>query len=181
MFQSQLRIYMSNYLKNQGTWKLSQLKNLKFEEIKEEFDKLVKQIDTFVPINLEATKVKLKRYGEKSLRTIDSQKKTRIQKRLKRNPVEDMNPTPFTTKSNVWVQLEDISARLVMQKYGTNRSEDAYDRVLWSDLKTMFDTPLNEDAIWSLPLQQKMMIEKASWDLESDEGISSLWGMVLER
>ncbi|GJZ37532.1 hypothetical protein Tco_0583723 [Tanacetum coccineum] len=64
MTQSQLRIYMSNYLKNQGTWKLSQLKKLKFEEIKEEFDKLVQQIDTFVPINLEATKEKLKRYGE---------------------------------------------------------------------------------------------------------------------
>ncbi|GJU29748.1 hypothetical protein Tco_1173337 [Tanacetum coccineum] len=44
--------------------------------------------------------------------------------------------------------------RLVMQKYGTNRPEDAYDRVLWSDLRTMFDLPLNEDAIWSLPLQQ---------------------------
>ncbi|GJW51225.1 putative ribonuclease H-like domain-containing protein [Tanacetum coccineum] len=36
---------------------------------------------------------------------------------------------------------------LVMQKYGTNRHEDAYDRVLWSDLRTMFDPPLNEDAI----------------------------------
>ncbi|GJZ76724.1 hypothetical protein Tco_0641396 [Tanacetum coccineum] len=64
MTQSQLRIYMSNYIKNHGTWKLSQLKKLKFEEIKEEFDKLVQQIDTFVPINLEATKIKLKRYGE---------------------------------------------------------------------------------------------------------------------
>ncbi|GJU93838.1 hypothetical protein Tco_1318594 [Tanacetum coccineum] len=39
----------------------------------------------------------------------------------------------------------------------TNRPEDAYDKVLWSDLKTMFDPPLNEDAIWSLPLQQKMV------------------------
>ncbi|GKB33434.1 hypothetical protein Tco_0872835 [Tanacetum coccineum] len=64
MTQSELRIYMSNYLKNQGTWKLSQLKKLKFEEIKEEFEKLVKQIDTFVPINIEATKAQLKRYGE---------------------------------------------------------------------------------------------------------------------
>ncbi|GJR19557.1 hypothetical protein Tco_0968084 [Tanacetum coccineum] len=44
-----------------------------------------------------------------------------------------------------------------MQKYGTNRPEDAYDRVLWSDLRTMFDPPLIEDAIWSLPLQQKMV------------------------
>ncbi|GJY67337.1 hypothetical protein Tco_0469575 [Tanacetum coccineum] len=73
MTQSQLRIYMSNYLKNQGTWKLSQLKKLKFEEIKEEFDKLVQQIDTFVPINLEATKVKLKRYGDE-LQTKTSKK-----------------------------------------------------------------------------------------------------------
>ncbi|GKB74970.1 hypothetical protein Tco_0936382 [Tanacetum coccineum] len=47
--------------------------------------------------------------------------------------------------------------RLVMQKYGTNRPEDAYDRVLWSDLRTIFDPPLNEDVIWSLPLQQKMI------------------------
>ncbi|GJR51980.1 hypothetical protein Tco_1402501 [Tanacetum coccineum] len=51
--------------------------------------------------------------------------------------------------------------RLVMQKYGTNRPEDAYDRVLWSDLRTMFDPPLIEDAIWSLPLQQKMYCTKA--------------------
>ncbi|GKF92746.1 hypothetical protein Tco_0279465, partial [Tanacetum coccineum] len=36
---------------------------------------------------------------------------------------------------------------LVMQKYGINRPENAYDRVLWSDLRTMFDPPLNEDAI----------------------------------
>ncbi|GJZ34033.1 putative ribonuclease H-like domain-containing protein [Tanacetum coccineum] len=43
--------------------------------------------------------------------------------------------------------------RLVMQKYGTNRPEDAYDRLLWSDLGTMFDPPLNKDVIWSLPLQ----------------------------
>ncbi|GKD12968.1 putative ribonuclease H-like domain-containing protein, partial [Tanacetum coccineum] len=31
MTQSQLRIYMSNYLKNQGTWKLSQLKKLNYK------------------------------------------------------------------------------------------------------------------------------------------------------
>ncbi|GKC31896.1 hypothetical protein Tco_1039190, partial [Tanacetum coccineum] len=58
------RAKATNPLQARGTWKLSQLKKLKFEEIKEEFDKLVQQIDTFVPINLEATKAKLKRYGE---------------------------------------------------------------------------------------------------------------------
>ncbi|GKC39511.1 hypothetical protein Tco_1051895 [Tanacetum coccineum] len=164
---------------NQGTWKLSQLKKLKFEEIKKEFDKLVQQIDTFVPINLEATKITLKRYGEE-LQTKTSKKqrfhdtdvpsigdkvvkRTRKRKKQKARKgvnvdksaqedsktdkdesVEAMNPTPLTIKSD-------------SVKYGTNRPEDAYDRVLWSDLRTMFDPPLNEDAIWSLPLQQKMV------------------------
>ncbi|GKC72419.1 hypothetical protein Tco_1118302 [Tanacetum coccineum] len=237
MTQSQLRIYRSNYLKNQGTWKLSQLKKLKFEEIKEEFDKLVQQIDTFVPINLEATKAKLKRYGEElqtktskkqrfddkdvpaigdkvaevkeeePVKRTGKRKKQKARKGVnvdksaqedsetdKEESVEAMNPTPLTTKSDSVVNWkifqqgqrsiyqimrangadtvymsfgamvkdftrEDLIElyRLVMQKYGTNRPEDAYDRVLWSDLRTMFDPPLNEDAIWSLPLQQKMV------------------------
>ncbi|GJW97129.1 hypothetical protein Tco_0178937, partial [Tanacetum coccineum] len=46
MTQSQLKTYMMNYMKNQGTWKLSQLKNLSFEEVKKEFDKLVKTTKT---------------------------------------------------------------------------------------------------------------------------------------
>ncbi|GKA47823.1 hypothetical protein Tco_0740781, partial [Tanacetum coccineum] len=188
MTQSLLRIYMSNYLKNQGTWKISQLKKLKFEEIKEikeEFDKLVQQIDTFVPINLEATKAKLKRYGEElQTKTLKKQRfddkyvpaiREKVAKSAqedsetdKEESVEAMNPTPLTTKSDIYMSfgamVKDFTRkdvielyRLVMQKYGTNRPEDAYDRVLWSDLKTMFDPPLNEDAIWSLPLQQKMI------------------------
>ncbi|GJR58224.1 hypothetical protein Tco_1500386 [Tanacetum coccineum] len=237
MTQSQLRIYMSNYLKNQGTWKLSQLKKLKFEEIKEEFEKLVQQVDTFVPMNIEATKAQLKRYGEvlqteiskkqrigdtdasiteeevakvkeeEPAKRIGKRKKQKARKGInvdkspqgdsetdKEESVEAMNSTPLDTKSNIvanWkifqqgeksiyqiirangadtvymsfgAMLKDFTRedlielyRLVMQKYGTNRPEDAYDRVLWSDLRTMFDPPLNEDAIWSLPLQQKII------------------------
>ncbi|GJZ46389.1 hypothetical protein Tco_0593985 [Tanacetum coccineum] len=64
MTQSQLKTYMMNYLKNKRIWKLSQLKNLSFEEVKKEFDKLVKQVESFAPINFEATKASLKRFGE---------------------------------------------------------------------------------------------------------------------
>ncbi|GKC29895.1 hypothetical protein Tco_1037189 [Tanacetum coccineum] len=199
--QSQLRIYMSNYLKNQGTWKLSQLKKLKFEEIKEEFEKLVKQIDTFVPINIEATKAQLKRYGEELQTEISKKQKIgdkdvsvteeevakvkeeepakRIGKRRKQKArkgisidksprgdsetnkeesVEAINPTPFKAMLKDFRREDLIELyRLIMKKYGTNRPEDAYDRVLWSDLRTMFDPPLDEDAIWSLPLQQKII------------------------
>ncbi|GKF03120.1 hypothetical protein Tco_0030043, partial [Tanacetum coccineum] len=35
---------------NQGTWKLTQLKRLTFEEIKEEFENLVRQVDTYQKI-----------------------------------------------------------------------------------------------------------------------------------
>ncbi|GKA13736.1 hypothetical protein Tco_0693382 [Tanacetum coccineum] len=81
---------MMNYLKNQGTWKLSQLKNLSFEEVKEEFDKLAKQVESFAPINFEATKDSLKRFGE------ELQIKT--SKRLKSDEAKDDQPTKKTEK-----------------------------------------------------------------------------------
>ncbi|GJV86825.1 hypothetical protein Tco_1530763 [Tanacetum coccineum] len=90
MTQSQLRTYMMNYLKNQGTWKLSQLKNLSFEEVKEEFDKLVKQVESFAPINFEATKDSLKRFGEEL--------QTKTSKRLKSDEAKDDEPTKQTGK-----------------------------------------------------------------------------------
>ncbi|GKE73357.1 hypothetical protein Tco_1535398, partial [Tanacetum coccineum] len=177
---------------------------------KEEFDNLVKQVESFVPMNIEATNTQLKKYGEEL--QIEISKKQRIddkdvsvEEKVTESPqgdsetgeeesIEAMNPTPLDTKSNIvanWkifqqgersiyqiiranradtiymsfgAMLKDFTRedlielyRLVMQKYGTNRPEDAYDRVLWSDLKTMFNPPLHEDAIWSLPLQQKII------------------------
>ncbi|GJW64922.1 hypothetical protein Tco_0116806 [Tanacetum coccineum] len=43
---------------------LTHLKKLNFEEVKVEFENLIKQLDTYVPMNLEATKESLKRFGE---------------------------------------------------------------------------------------------------------------------
>ncbi|GJW00364.1 hypothetical protein Tco_1555615 [Tanacetum coccineum] len=170
---------MSNYLKIKN-WKLSQLKKLKFEEIKEEqrlqrnqrFD----DKDVFQSIEKKVAEVKeeepVKRTGkrkkQKARKGINVDKSAQEDSETdKEESVEAMNPTPLTTKSDIYMSFgamikdftrEDLIElyRLVMQKYGTNRPEDAYDRVLWSDLRTMFDPPLIEDAIWSLPLQQKM-------------------------
>ncbi|GJV41774.1 hypothetical protein Tco_1420214, partial [Tanacetum coccineum] len=50
MTQEQQREYMSTFIKNQSSWKLTQLKKLTFEELKNEFEKLVKNIERFVPI-----------------------------------------------------------------------------------------------------------------------------------
>ncbi|GJU25489.1 putative ribonuclease H-like domain-containing protein [Tanacetum coccineum] len=89
MTQSQLKTYMMNYLKNQGTWKLSQLKNLSFEEVKK-FDKLVKQVESFAPMNFEATKASLKRFGEEL--------QTKTSKRLKSDEAKDAEPAKKSGK-----------------------------------------------------------------------------------
>ncbi|GKE53792.1 hypothetical protein Tco_1488948, partial [Tanacetum coccineum] len=168
MTQSQLRIYMSKYLKNQGTWKLSQLKKLKFEEIKEEFDKLVQQIDTFFPINLEATKAKLKRYGEE-LHTKTSKKQRFDDKDVpaigeKVAEVKKEEPVKRTRKrkkqkarkgqSSIYQIMRANRADTVYMSFGAMVKDFTREDLI--EL-TMFDLPLNEDAIWILPLQQKMV------------------------
>ncbi|GJV86745.1 hypothetical protein Tco_1530683 [Tanacetum coccineum] len=54
MTQAQQRDYMSTFIKNQSSWKLTQLKKLTFNELKTEFEKLVKSIENFVPMETEA-------------------------------------------------------------------------------------------------------------------------------
>ncbi|GJZ19101.1 hypothetical protein Tco_0555691 [Tanacetum coccineum] len=66
------------------------MKNLSFEEVKEEFDKLVKQVESFAPINFEATKDSLKRFGEEL--------QTKTSKRLKSDEAKDDESTKKTGK-----------------------------------------------------------------------------------
>ncbi|GKA24431.1 hypothetical protein Tco_0710464 [Tanacetum coccineum] len=171
MTQSQLRIYMSNYLKNQGTWKLSQLKKLSFEEIKEEFDKLVQQIDTFVPMDFEATKAKLKIFGE-DLQTKTSKKQKIDDKDVpiigeKVAEVKEEEPVKRTGKRKKQKAKKGINVDKNAQGDSETDKEESVKAMnptplatksnIMSNLRTMFDPPLNEDGIWSLPLQQKMI------------------------
>ncbi|GJZ52423.1 hypothetical protein Tco_0606938 [Tanacetum coccineum] len=97
---------MSNYLKNQGIWKLSQLKKLKFEEIKEEFDKIndkdVPAIEEKVIEVKKEEQVKRtgKRKKQKARKGINVDKSAREDSKTdKEESVEAMNPTPLTMKS----------------------------------------------------------------------------------
>ncbi|GJV96264.1 hypothetical protein Tco_1547841 [Tanacetum coccineum] len=76
MTQSQLKTYMMNYLKNQGSWKLNQLRKLSFEEVKEDS---------------EATKDSLKRFGEEL--------QTKTPKRLKEDKDDEAKDDESTKKS----------------------------------------------------------------------------------
>ncbi|GJT86410.1 retrovirus-related pol polyprotein from transposon TNT 1-94 [Tanacetum coccineum] len=94
------------------------------EDIKEEFDRLVPPADGYLwfLLNLEATKAKLKRYGE------ELQTKT-----SKKQKINDKD-VPAIGEKVVEVKEEEA-------KVWNNRPEDADDRVLWSDSWTMFDPP----------------------------------------
>ncbi|GJV22851.1 putative reverse transcriptase domain-containing protein [Tanacetum coccineum] len=147
MTQSQLRIYMSNYLKNQGTWKLSQLKKLKFEEIKEEFDKLVQQIDTFVPINLEATKAKLKRYGEE-LQTKTSKKQRFDDKDVpaigeKVAEVKEEEPVKRTGKRKKQKARKGINVDKSAQEDSETDKEESVEAMNPTPLTTKSDSVVN--------------------------------------
>ncbi|GJY61698.1 hypothetical protein Tco_0462355 [Tanacetum coccineum] len=73
--------------------------------------------------------------------------------------------------------------RLVIKKYGANRPEEMYDRVLWGDLKTMFDPPLSDDAIWNrkYPLSKdacQVMLKMKLLDGTMDEVCYQLLKMI---
>ncbi|GKA42970.1 hypothetical protein Tco_0735630, partial [Tanacetum coccineum] len=130
MTQSQLKTYMMNYLKNQGTWKLSQLKNLSFEEVKEEFDKLVKQVESFAPINFEATKASLKRFGEEL--------QTKTPKRLKDDEAKDDESTKKSGK-----RRKQMARRGLHTNVDKDDSEDSDEVGEQEESVTGTKTPIN--------------------------------------
>ncbi|GJR94501.1 hypothetical protein Tco_0266675 [Tanacetum coccineum] len=102
MTQSQLKTYMMNYLKNQGTWKINQLKKLSFEEVKEEFDKLVQQIKSLLPI---IWKEKKNRWQRKGMNTNvdenDSEDSDKVDEQEETNTGTEtpINPVPVAMKT----------------------------------------------------------------------------------
>ncbi|GJR40104.1 hypothetical protein Tco_1215788 [Tanacetum coccineum] len=251
MTQAQQRQYMATYLKNQGGWKLAQIKKLTDEELKVKFEYLMRSMERFVPMDTE--KESRKRTGEE-LQTESSKKlksdtredvsvpkekdkesvkreeefeikkpvlrytkrKSLARKGLQKKPesgteedveaymeerVDEPSSEEFPMSSipqgpapakivkwqiiktrkrgayqiiredntdvvyvNFQGLLNDLTRddlkelyRLMMLKYGDNRPEEEFERVLWGDLKTMFDPPSAEDAIWKFPHQQQIL------------------------
>ncbi|GJZ71381.1 reverse transcriptase domain-containing protein [Tanacetum coccineum] len=165
-------------------YKLAQLKKLTFEELKTKFEKLVKSIESFMPMGSEE---RVKRHGIQLEQETSKKQKIAIEDVPEEKAEEDMeaiekcdsssstdilvNPVLIVRENGTnkiyisfGAMLKDISRddltelyRLVMQRYGTNRPEDKYERVFWRDLKTMFDPPLSTDLDWNLLGQQKML------------------------
>ncbi|GJU82162.1 hypothetical protein Tco_1284527 [Tanacetum coccineum] len=133
MTQSQLKTYMMNYLKNQGSWKLNQLRKLSFEEVKEEFDKLIKQIESFAPISFEATKDSLKRFGEEL--------QTKTPKRLKEDKDDEAKDDEPTKK--LGKRRKQIARKGMHTSVDENVSDDSDKVDEQEETNTGTETPLN--------------------------------------
>ncbi|GKE03414.1 hypothetical protein Tco_1395432, partial [Tanacetum coccineum] len=115
--------------------------NTEFHKIKEEFDKLVQQIDTFVPINLEATKAKLKRYGE------ELQTKTSKKQRI------DHKDVPVIGEKVAEVKEEEIVKRTGKRKKQKARKGIKVDKSAQEDSET--DKEESIEAMNPTPLTTK--------------------------
>ncbi|GJT26463.1 hypothetical protein Tco_0906738 [Tanacetum coccineum] len=151
MTQSQLKTYMMNYLKNQGTWKLSQLKNLSFEEVKEEFDKLVKQ-------NKKIDEAKDDEPTKKSGKRRKQMARRGLHTNIDKDDSEGSDEVSEQDDSVTVLSMDDLIElyRIVMNRYGMDGPEDELEKVFWKCLKTMFEEPLSTDPIWSELGQQKI-------------------------
>ncbi|GJY72616.1 ribonuclease H-like domain-containing protein [Tanacetum coccineum] len=112
---SQLRIYMSKLSDESKTVKLSQLKKLSFEEIKEEFDKCSAIGEKVVEVKEEEpVKRTGKRKKQKARKGISVDKRyiMRIHRQDKEETLEAMNPTSLATKSNIVVNWKIFEQEL---------------------------------------------------------------------
>ncbi|GJT33322.1 hypothetical protein Tco_0923741 [Tanacetum coccineum] len=159
---------MSTYLKNMAGYKHNQLTNKSFDDIETLFYEAMKRVNTFLDMDtelVEGSKVRAKGSETRAEGSFKRAGEDLQQESTKKQKVdEDKETAELQSLMEVILEEEEVTiddiplaTKPASIKYGTNRPKDAYDIVLWSDLRTMFDPPLNEDAIWSLPLQQKMV------------------------
>ncbi|GJS80354.1 hypothetical protein Tco_0730235 [Tanacetum coccineum] len=167
---------MSAYLKNMVEYKHSQLKSKSYDEIQKLFDKEMKRVNTFVDMNLELVKGSKTRTEESSKRAgdeleSDMSKKQKIDEHvevekddqeeaeMKRHIeiVKDdevaIDSIPLATKPPVIVEYQiDKDGRmryfeLIRDDGSSKRPEEDYERVLWGDLKVMFEPDIRSE-VW---------------------------------
>ncbi|GJT85630.1 hypothetical protein Tco_1067347 [Tanacetum coccineum] len=176
--QSQLRTYMMNYLKNQGTWKLSQLKNLSFEEVKEEFDKLTsKRLKSDEAKDVESTKKtgkRRKQIARKGLHTDpdkdDSEDSDEASKKddSTSGTTIPINPVPVAMKSPSIANYKIIKqgrkgVYQIVRENGTDKVYISFGAML---------TDISRDDLTNM---YKIVIRKHGMDKPEDELEKVLW------
>nr|GEZ66265.1 ribonuclease H-like domain, reverse transcriptase, RNA-dependent DNA polymerase [Tanacetum cinerariifolium] len=191
--KAQKRNQMCTYLKNMASFTHHQLKNKNFEEVQKAFDNTISWINSFVPIDKEVAKGSETRAegSSKSAREelkSDKSKKQKLDEKIEAKEDNDqeeakmkmymkivsddeivIDAIPLATKPPIInIDREDLETlwKLVKAKYGNTRPEEAYERVLWGDLKVMLEPDI-ESEVWRTLQGNKVTI----WKLFSSCGV----------
>ncbi|GJT49853.1 hypothetical protein Tco_0976010 [Tanacetum coccineum] len=190
--KSQKRNQMCSYLKHMAGYKHTQLKNKSFEEIQMLFDKSMKWIDSFVPMDSkledDVEKAELKACLEivpkddevvnvESLATkyLIVDWKTHILAEDKmyyhiiRADGSDKHYKIFTAMLDDFDRQDVLDLyRVVKERFETTSPEE-YDKLLWGDLITLFK-PSEEDEVWKAQQDYTLI----SWRLYDSCGVHLL-------
>ncbi|GJV91145.1 hypothetical protein Tco_1538958 [Tanacetum coccineum] len=152
---------MCTYLKNMAGWKPKDLKTKSFANVQELFDKAMKRVNTFVDMDTEINFItelvegtEMEESFKKVEKVDDDQEATKMEELMKIVPDEEevaVDAIPLATKPP--------SIKLVKAKHWYTRPEEGYERVLWGDLKTMFEHHV-EDAVWRNLHENKVLVWK---------------------
>ncbi|GJW46332.1 hypothetical protein Tco_0077978 [Tanacetum coccineum] len=143
--------------------------NLSFEEVKKEFDKLVKQVESFAPINFEATKASLKRFGEEL--------QTKTSKRLKSDEAKDDEPTKKSGK-----RRKQMARKGLHKDLDKDDSEDSDEVGEQEESVTGTKTPINPVPVaMKTPSIATYKIikqgEKGVYQIVREDGTDVIWEM----
>ncbi|GJU46220.1 hypothetical protein Tco_1203486 [Tanacetum coccineum] len=111
MTQAQQRQYMATYLKNQGRWKLTQIKKLTDEELKEKFEYLMRSMERFVPMDTK----------KESRKRIGVELQTESFKKLKSDTKEDVSVSKEKDKEPV-KREEEFETKKPILRYTKRKS-----------------------------------------------------------
>ncbi|GJY44974.1 reverse transcriptase domain-containing protein [Tanacetum coccineum] len=145
--KAQKRNQMSTYLKNMAGYKHSQLKSKSYDEIQKLFDKEMKRVNTFVDMNSE---VKIDEHVKVEK---DHQEEAEMKRHIEivKDDEVAIDAIPLATKPPVIVEYKiDKDGRtgyfkLIRANRSLKRPEEDYERVLWGDLKVMFEPDIKSE------------------------------------
>ncbi|GJZ74278.1 hypothetical protein Tco_0638424 [Tanacetum coccineum] len=122
----------------------NQLKNKSFDDIQKLFDKAMKRVNTFIDMDTELVQgSELRAEGKEDKETTELQRIIKVVPDKEEVAIDailwQLSLQAFHMLKSF--NMEDLETlwKLVKAKHGSTRLEEGYERVLWGDLKTMFD------------------------------------------
>ncbi|GKA82652.1 hypothetical protein Tco_0789400 [Tanacetum coccineum] len=171
-----------------GGYTYKQQKGKSFDEIQNLVDKEMERVNTFVAIGSEVQESKEKKVEDKEsdeVEEVEEDDEGDLKKHLVIKKDEDItiDAILLATKLPVIIDYklykedrEDLEAlwRIVKTKYSDIRPGDEFERVLWGDLKVMFEPDKRSD-VWRI-LQGYMV---TIWKLIDSSGVHFVRGGLL--